>query len=88
MGKAVTENSQERRMGRLPIILILITVILLFAFFLKDILVPFIDMEVHNNVDGATELLRDKGVFGFLTVTLVEALQMVVIFIPAEFIQI
>ncbi len=81
-------NEQQRKMGRLPIIAILITVIVLFAFFLKDILIPFINMEIHNDVDGATALLREKGIFGFLTVTLVEALQMVVIFIPAEFIQI
>ncbi len=82
------QAAKQRKMGRLPIIVILVTVILLFAFFLKDILIPFIDMEVHNDVDGATALLREKGVFGFLTVALVEALQMVVIFIPAEFIQI
>ena len=88
MENSQTVNEQQRKIGRLPIIAILITVILLFAFFLKDILIPFIDMEVQNNVDGATELLKEKGLFGFLTVILVEALQMVVIFIPAEFIQI
>ena len=66
----------------------LIAVIALFAFFLKDILVPYIRMELNNDLDGAKELLVSKGVFGFLTVILVEALQMVVVFIPAEFIQI
>ena len=82
------ESRQGKSMGRLPIIVILLAVIALFSFFLKDILIPFIKMEVRNDVDGATALLREKGFFGFLTVILVEALQMVVIFIPAEFIQI
>ena len=66
---------------------VLITVAL-FALFLSDILVPFIRLEIKNDVDGAQALLRSKGILGVLTVILVEALQEVVIFIPAEFIQI
>ena len=65
-----------------------ILIVCLFAFFLKDILVPFIKLEIANDMDGAKELLRSKGILGFYAVTLIEALQMVVIFIPAEFIQI
>ena len=83
-----SRNTDGKSMGRLPIAIILITVICLFAFFLKDILVPFIKLQTQNDVDGATALLREKGVLGFIAVSLVEALQMVVIFIPAEFIQI
>ncbi len=78
----------KKRTQRIIIFVSLITVITLFAFFLKDILVPYIRMEIHNDLDGAKELLVSKGVLGFMTVVLVEALQMVVIFIPAEFIQI
>ncbi len=66
---------------------VLITVAL-FALFLSDILIPFIRLEIANDVEGAKALLMDKGVLGFLSVVLVEALQMVVVFIPAEFIQI
>jgi uncharacterized membrane protein YdjX (TVP38/TMEM64 family) len=63
-------------------------IVFLFAFFLKDILVPFIKMEMAHDMEGAKTLLRSKGILGFFAVTLIEALQMVVIFIPAEFIQI
>ncbi len=63
-------------------------IVFLFAFFLKDILVPFIKMETAHDMEGAQALLRSKGILGFFAVTLIEALQMVVIFIPAEFIQI
>ena len=69
-------------------LLILIVILALFFFFLRDIMIPYIKMELHNDLDGAQELLRSKGVFGFLAVILVEALQMLVVFIPAEFIQI
>lgn len=66
----------------------LIAAVALFVLFLSDILVPFIRLEIANDVEGAKALLMDKGVLGFLSVVLVEALQMVVVFIPAEFIQI
>ena len=73
---------------RIIILVSLAAVIGLFVFFLRDILVPYIRMEINNDVDGARALLQDKGALGFLAVVLVEALQMVVVFIPAEFIQI
>lgn len=73
---------------RIVILVSLTAVIALFALFLKDILVPYIKMELAHDLEGAKELLRSRGVLGFFTVVLVEALQMVVVFIPAEFIQI
>ena len=78
----------KKRTQQIIISASLIAVIALFVFFLKDILIPYVRMELNNDLDGAKELLASRGVFGFLTVVLVEALQMVVIFIPAEFIQI
>ena len=57
------------------------------VFFLKDIFFPFIKLQIRGDKDGAAELLRSKGWLGYITVSLVEGLQMVVIFIPAEFIQ-
>lgn len=78
----------KRSTEKLIIAFSLIAVIALFVFFLKDILIPYVKMEIANDLDGAKELLVSKGILGFLTVVLVEALQMVVVFIPAEFIQI
>lgn len=73
---------------RIAVIIILAAILLLYAFFLKDILIPFLKLEARHDLDGANELLLSKGVFGSLAVILVEAMQMVVVFIPAEFIQI
>ena len=81
------EESSSKK-GRIVVAFAFVSVITLFALFLKDIMIPFIRLEIANDLDGASELLRSRGVLGFLSVTLVEALQMVVVFIPAEFIQI
>lgn len=78
----------KKNIQRTIIIVSVIIVIGLFAFFLKSILIPFIKFELKHDVAGAHELLREKGIFGFFAVAIVEALQMVVVFIPAEFIQI
>ena len=78
----------SRRLEKAIILVSALAAVVLFVFFLKDILVPFVKLEMNNDVDGARELLRSKGVLGFFAVALIEALQMVVVFIPAEFIQI
>ena len=73
---------------KITILISLAGIIVLFVFFLSDILIPLLRMEFNNDVDGAQALLASKGALGGITVILVEALQMVVVFIPAEFIQI
>ena len=70
------------------IIVCVLGVLFLFAFFLKDIMIPLFSMQLKNDVDGARELLVSRGLAGAAAVSLIEALQMVVIFIPAEFIQV
>ena len=81
-------TTKKQWIEKAVIVLALIVIFALFFFFLRDILVPFLKMEIDHDLHGARRLLREKGVMGFFAVTLVEALQMVVIFIPAEFIQI
>ena len=71
------------------IILIALTgALLLFTFFLKDVMIPLFSMELNIDIDGASALLSDRGIAGGAAVSLIEALQMVVIFVPAEFIQV
>lgn len=83
------EKKDHRNLYRkLVIIISLVLIVFLFAFFLRDILIPLFKLQANNDLEGAKALLLSKGVLGGLTVSLVEALQMVVIFIPAEFIQI
>ena len=82
------ESPQPRKGGRLAVLAVLSVIIFLFAFFLKDIMIPLIRLEAKHDLGGAHALLADKGLLGALSVILVEALQMVVVFVPAEFIQI
>ena len=81
-------QSKQRRREKLIVALIVLAIVAMFAFFLKDIMIPFIRMQMNHDVDGVTELLKERGILGILSVGLIEALQMVVVFIPAEFIQI
>ena len=73
---------------RIVTLIALLGVLALFAYFLKDIMIPLFKMELNNDVEGAKALLSAKGIYGGIAVALIEALQMVVIFIPAEFIQV
>ena len=66
----------SKKASRIIILLCALTALLLFALFLKDIIVPFIKLEIGNDVDGAKELLRSRGLLGCLIVPLVEAFQM------------
>ena len=82
------KKKSSNRIEKLIVLGLLLVIVLLYAFFLRDILVPFLKLEIRHDLDGAQQLLRSRGLLGFLAVTLVEALQMVIVFIPAEFIQI
>ena len=82
------EKTKKRKITeRIVILCIAVFVLGLLIYFLSGIFFPFIKLEAKRDFDGAKQLLLENGVIGFLTVSLIEALQMVVIFIPAEFIQ-
>lgn len=68
-------------------IIAVITLTLLF-FFMKNIIFEIIKLQIQNKPNEVKLLLEEQGWFGFLAVVLIEGLQMVVVFISAEFIQI
>ncbi|MBR0208174.1 MAG: VTT domain-containing protein [Oscillospiraceae bacterium] len=79
---------RPRRGERIAIAAILAVILLLFFIFLKNVMLPLIRLELRHDLVGAQQLLREEGAAGALSVVLIEALQMLVVFIPAEFIQI
>lgn len=87
-GNAGQKSADTRNLSPVTVAVIVLAVVGLFSFFLIDIMIPFVRLQSANDVAGASELLKQKGWKGFLAVSLVEALQMLVVFIPAEFIQI
>ena len=81
------KSIKKKRIEKIVILCVALVVLGLLVFFLSDVFFPFIRLEAKQNFEGAKQLLLETGFVGFLTVSLIEALQMVVIFIPAEFIQ-
>ena len=88
MNTPEASTSSSHRWEKIAVPVILAVILFLFAFFMKDIMLPLLRMELRHDLAGAQQLLEDKGLLGALSVVLVEALQMVIVFIPAEFIQI
>lgn len=87
MQKKERKKLSTKIIERVTILVLALVVIGLLIYFMSSVFFPFIKMQFNKDFDGAKELLADKGFLGFATVSLIEALQMVVIFIPAEFIQ-
>ncbi len=84
-----TEPTPRSRRGeRIAAVAILAVILLLFTVFLKNVLLPLIRLELRHDLAGARQLLAEEGAAGAMSVVLIEALQMLVVFIPAEFIQI
>ncbi|MBR4767818.1 MAG: VTT domain-containing protein [Lachnospiraceae bacterium] len=81
------KTRKQKIKERIIIFSVALVVIGLLVFFLSDVFFPFIRLEAAHDFEGAKNLLISRRVVGFITVSLIEALQMVVIFIPAEFIQ-
>lgn len=79
---------KNRNIERIAVGVALGVIAILFVCFFKDILVPLFSMELDGDFEGARAMLETKGWLGAFCVILIEALQMVVIFIPAEFIQV
>lgn len=73
---------------KIIIFALLIASIVLIVFFVKDIIIPFVKFEIDGNIPAAQELLRENRILGILSVVLLPGVQMVVVFISAEFIQI
>ena len=54
-------QTRQRRREKLIVALIVLAIVAMFAFFLKDIMIPFIRLQMAHNVDGATEQKKEKG---------------------------
>ena len=87
MQKIKSKVKKHLTLQKISILILFIIVVFLLLFFFKDILIPFVKYQAKGNSEAATKLLADKGMIGYACVTLIEALQMVIVFIPAEFIQ-
>ncbi|MCR5331872.1 MAG: VTT domain-containing protein, partial [Lachnospiraceae bacterium] len=83
-----TGKQSSRTKERIAVLIILAAIVIIFAFYLKDNALPLLRMQRAHDMEGARHFLRRKGLRGWISVILVQALQMVIVFVPAEFIQI
>ena len=79
---------KKKTLQRCFVVSIAIICFTLLFFFFKDIMIDLIKYEKAGNNAAASALLQEKGIIGKLAIILIQALQMVIVFIPAEFIQI
>ena len=70
------------------IFLVAITSIVLLFFYIKDIVLDIIKLHQNDDLDNINTVLAGKGVFGYLAIVLIEAMQMVVVVVSTSFIQI
>ena len=82
------KNKKNPIIYKIMFVVIVATVVALLFFLFKDILIEIIKYTKADDQEAIKELMKEKGWFGYLIVIMVEALEMVVICIPAEFIQI
>ena len=83
------ETPQSSRTGeRIAVCAIVAAIVFLFFIFFSNVMLPLIRLQLRHDLTGAQRLLQEEGPLGAVSVVLIEALQMLVVFIPAEFIQI
>ena len=78
----------KKVLQKLFIALLAIFCLTLVFFFFKDIMFDLIKYEKENNEAAINALLKDRGIMGMANIVAIQALQMLVVFIPAEFIQV
>lgn len=79
---------KKRLFQKIFIFTLAVICLTLVFFFFKDIMFNLIKYEKENNEAAINALLKDRGLIGMGIVVVIQALQMLVVFIPAEFIQI
>lgn len=86
------ENIKKQKRSNLvfKIVMVLITLIVAGSIFFlfRNIIIEVLEYTKANDEEGLRAFMRDTGWLGLIAIPIIEALEMVVIFIPAEFIQI
>lgn len=82
------ETQRKRKiLSGIGFVLTVAVIAFLLFFFLKDTILELRRLTEGGDDDGIREFFRSKGWLGYLTVVIVEALEMIVICLPAELIQ-
>ena len=79
-----------KKINKHKIFIFIVTLITLaiLVFFVKDILIKAITLQNSKDQQAFVDYMLELGIMGYIIVPIIEALQMIVVFISAEFIQI
>ena len=82
------ENKKNKIWYRLFFAIITVLIIVILFFLFRNIILEILRYTKANDEEGLKEFMRSTGWLGYIAVVIVEAMEMVVVFLPAEFIQI
>ena len=80
-------NSSQKVKGKIITLLLAMTVFAIIFWLVRHLIIDIIYYAKQNDREAIKALIADKGIFSYLSIIIVEAIQMVIIVIPAEFIQ-
>ena len=83
-----SKKSKSKLISKIIIVLLTITIILLVAYLFKNIILEILRLTKADDEAEIKEFMKEEGWIGYVTVVVVEALQMFVVFFPAELIQV
>ena len=86
--KMVKENEGNKLGYKIGFVLVTIIVAGLLFFLFRNIILEVLHYTKANDEEGLRAFMKDTGWLGLIAIPIIEALEMVVVFIPAEFIQI
>lgn len=72
---------------RIIMFILTVMVIAMLFYLIKDQIIQIIKLAKENRKDDIKALIYENGIWGVILVILIEAIQMVVVVIPAEFVQ-
>ena len=84
----VKKPNRRRFFIRIFFLVITLIVIALLFFLFRNVILEIVRLIDAGDDEGLRSFMQEKGLFGLVTVVIIEALEMVVVFLPAELIQI
>ena len=78
----------SKKRYKIAFFILTLGIVALLFFFFRNIILDVIKYAKDKNTEAISGVLKEYGIFGTIAIIVIEALQMVVVFIPAEFIQI
>ena len=88
MDQAMRKERRKKFIIRVIFASLALIVIGMIFFLFRNFILDILRLTKEKNEEGLRQFMQDKGWIGYIAVVIIEALEMVVVFIPAEFIQI